>query len=451
MRGQYLIPAAGGLVACILACAPVHSSPPNNIQPYRQQYDEQYGSQQPTPQPSANHSQQSKPSVIPSAQAAEPQLTVPEMLAVKGKIAEADKYITANLPGVAFLTLLEAQQLSQGAFGNELNQRINFAVQQSKDWLDTYKVNIRVVDRTNSGRGGYIQADLFGKEYTPGIQMVASGGAYILTLEINSVSKVEENISIMRHIVRIPTGTVKTPNGVYTAKRDQLNIKCQDYFARRDAASGSTIDAFAGGAGLFNAVENNNLLDGLIGFAKIVDAGQRQGSSDVSESNCEGAMQDLENTPMYTQDVVTTPTPYDSVTTKKTVIAGIKITFAGPQGVLYTSPPLKVEYYKKDFSQPDIPDAGVRGDEQEQISDRDVYQGLFSKIGEEVYNQFAQGKGLWDVIALKEAQRKTGLLAKEAYVQLYFDGHTSAIQEVARDYIVGHTSLTADQLLLPTR
>lgn len=149
---------------------------------------------------------------------------------------------------------------------------------------------------------------------------------------------------------------------------------------------------------------------------------------------------------MFTQDVVTTTTPYDEITTKKTAVAGIKIYFSEQQDTLYTSPPLDVSFYKKDFSRPDFPEMGIHGDPEEMISDREVRMGLFSAVGNQVYTQFNQGQGLWDVIAWQEAEKKTSSAALEAYTQLLFDGHTPDIKKQASEYIVQHSTVTLDQL-----
>jgi comEA protein len=372
------------------------------------------------------------------------QLSVQDMLAVKAKIQEADKYATANSPGLAFLTLLEAQQMAQGSFADELEPRIQAAVKTSRGWLDTYVVNVVVVDRTNSGRAGYIQADLISKQYTPGVQMAASGGAYTLTLEINSI-EIEDRISSMQHIIRVPSGSTRMPNGEYEALKTRINIDCSDYFARRDAASGSYLQAAAGGAQLFRAVGNNDWLGGIMGFAKLAEAGNRQGESDVAQSRCDDEMTRLESMSPFTSETVTQPYTYTEKTTTKTAYGGLVIYFTGA-GVSIQSSPLDASFYKRDFSRPEVQSNGISGDPEEPISEREVRMGLYSAIGNLVYIHFKQGQGLWDVMALQEAQKKTGDALLEACAQILFDGHTPQVKQQAAACIAELSPVTVEQL-----
>ncbi|MFA6888596.1 MAG: hypothetical protein WC254_03805 [Candidatus Woesearchaeota archaeon] len=384
-------------------------------------------------------------SIISSAQAAELVLTVPEMLGVKEKIKLADTYSSRSQFGLAYITLREAEQLAQGTFTDYIRPRIQTSLTALQATRDTYKVNLTVVDKTNSGRAESLQDSLVAKSYVSGVQMVESGGAYVITLQINSINS-EVVTSSQSHVINIPVGTERITNGEYIAQRDTVNVLCQQSAANHTAAIGFTLDAVDGAVDTFRSAGSNSGIGIIMGLAQMVEAGERRNTSDNSHSECDEAMQRLGQIPLFTTDIRTQPFQYEEKTITTKAYVNLQIIFSGPQGFLETSSPLELTVINEDVVRPEILSVGIRGDPQVPVTEREMLNATFLKVGVEFYKRVNEGKGLWDVIVLQEAQRKTGLSALDAVTQVYFDVYTPEIRLVAQEYIINHTSLTADQL-----
>src|SRR3989344_3067330 len=236
-------------------------------------------------------------------------LSLEEMLAVKAKIETADAYASRNLPGNAFLSLLEAKEIAGTSFQDQIEPRVEATTSTLKDFIDVYKVNLRVVDNAGMGRSEYIQYTLLDKAYEPGIEMLPSGGDYTLTLDLRTL-EVDEKTKIQSYIIQIPTGTTKSLNGEYAALQQKVNISCADYFAKSNAAQGAGLQAFTGFTQAINTASASNGTD-FIGIAlnigKTVEASARMGAEDAAGYNCENAQEELYATSMFTTDTLTTP------------------------------------------------------------------------------------------------------------------------------------------------
>ncbi len=371
------------------------------------------------------------------------------MLAVKEKIKIADAYTVRTLPGNALVALLEAQEIAGTTFRDELRPRLETATAAVKDFIDVYQVNIRVADQTQSGRAEHIQYALLDNRYTPGIEAVSSGGAYTLTVDLRTI-EVDEKTKTQRFTILIPTGTMKTMNGEYVALQQTVDIECADYFARRDSARGAGVQAFNGFAGAINAASTSNgsdLLGIAFGLARTVDASARMSAADSASYNCQQAQEELQATSMFTTDTQTAPFTYMEETIRKTATAGVRVTLTTNKGVaLFSSPPLEFMFVREDVYRDEVATNNIQGDPKETISDKEVVRGVIQTIPQQVHDLTNQGSGLWDVIALQNAQALTGERALEAYVQLYFDGHRPETKRVALDYIVENSSVTVRQL-----
>lgn len=383
--------------------------------------------------------------VVPSADAAEPALSVQDMLAVKEKIKQADAYNAKNLPGNALITLLEAQAIAGSSFSDELGPRLQATTAALKDYIDTYKVNVRVVDSAQTGRGDYIQYALSDKAYKPGIEAVTSGGYYTLTLDLRTVD-VDEKKKVQSYVVQIPTGTTKSFNGEYAALQKKVDITCADYFARRDAARGAGVQGVGGFAQAINTASasgGSDVLGIALGLARTIDASARIGAADTASASCEQAQEKLASTSMFTTDTVTAPFRYEEKTTRKTATAGIRVSLTAKNGAsLFASPPLDVEFVREDVARDEIASINIKGDPEETIDDKEVIRGVLKAVPDEVYALTNQGGGLWDVVALRNAQSLAGEEATEACVQLYFDAYRPQTKSVALDYIEQHSGVT---------
>ncbi len=387
--------------------------------------------------------------IATAAYAAEPTLSVQEMLAVKEKIKAADAYSSRNLPGNALLQLLEAQEIAGTAFRDELKPRLTATTAALQDYIDTYQMNIRVTDQTQSGRGEYLQYALLDKGYKPGIEVVPSTGAYTLTVDVRTI-EVDEKVKSQRYTILVPTGTMKTFNGEYAALQQTVDIECADYFARRDAARGAGVQGFNGFAGAINAASSSggtDLLGIAFGLAKTVDASSRVSAADAASHDCQAAQEELQATSMFTSDTMTAPFTYTEETTRKTATAGVRFTLTTNKGaVLLASPPLEFAFMREDVARDEVASNNIKGDPKESISDKEVIRGVLQAIPQEVYDLTNQGGGLWDVIALQNAQTLSGEKALEAYVQLYFDAYQAPTRKVALAYILENSNVTAKQL-----
>lgn len=376
-------------------------------------------------------------------------LSVEEMLAVKQKIQTADAYVAKNLPGNALVQLLEAQKIASGSFGDELRPRVQTTTATIKDFIDTYDVNVRVVDATGSGRAEYIQYKLQDKQYKPGVEVVASGGYYTLTLELRTI-EVDEKRKVQSYVVQIPTGTTQSMNGEYAALQQKVDITCADYFAKRDAARGAGVQGVSGFASAISTASNSggsDILGIALGLARTVDAGARLSAQDSASSQCEQVQEKLQGTSMFTKDTITTPYRYEEKTRRKTATAGIRVSLTTKtRETMFSSPPLDVEFVREDVAREEIAIINIHGDPEESIDDKEMIRGVLQAVPDEVYTLTNQGGGLWDAIALRNAQVLTGEKAVEAYVQLYFDAYSSQTKDVALEYILGNTSVTKREL-----
>ncbi len=382
------------------------------------------------------------------------QLTVDEMFAIKKKIEIADAYTARNLPGNALVQLLEAQDIAGTNFRDELQPRLTTTTAEVKGYIDTYKVNVRVVDNTGSGRAEYVQYKLQDKQYKPGIKAVASGGDYTLTLELRTID-VDEKRKTQSYVVQIPTGTSKTMNGEYAALQQKVDITCADYFSKRDAARGAGVQgvgAFAQAIGTARSSGGSDLLGIAFSLAKTVDAGARMSAEGTANSLCQQIQQELQGTPMFTTDTVTAPYRYEEKTTRKTATAGIRVSLTTKKGeTLFYSPPLDIEFTREDVARDEIAALDIKGDPEESIDDKEVIRGVLQAVPDQVYALTNQGGGLWDAIALKNAQSHSGEQALEAYVQLYFDAYSPQTRVVALEYIKANTTVNAEQLSMNAR
>ena len=360
------------------------------------------------------------------------------MLAVKQKIQTADAYSSRNLPGNALLQLLEAQEIAGTSFTDELTPRLKTTTASLKDYIDTYKVDVRVVDSTGSGRGEYLQYALLDKGYKPGIEAVPSSGAYTLTVDVRTI-EVDEKTKSQRYTILVPTGTMKTLNGEYAALQQTVDIECADYFARRDAARGAGVQGFNGFTGAINAASSSGGTDFLgiaFGLAKTLDASSRVSAADAASHDCQAVQEELQATSMFTSDTMTAPFTYTEETTRKTATAGVRFTLTTNKGaVLLASPPLEFAFMREDVARDEVASNNIQGDPKESISDKEVIRGVLQAIPQEVYDLTNQGGGLWDVIALQNAQTLSGEKALEAYVQLYFDAYQLQTKLAALGYI----------------
>ena len=449
MRGKYLLPVIGFIGAASLACATHnYTPPPDNSAQYKKGYEQRYSPPQPAPAENKPAPQPTAPKPVPQAPPHK-QLTMEEMLAVKQKIKTADAYTARTLPGNALVQLLEAQEIAGTNFSDELKPRLETATAALKDFIDTYRVNVHVVDNTGSGRAEYIQYKLQDKQYRLGIEAIASGGYYTLTLDVRTI-EVDEKRKVQSYVVQLPTGTLKSMNGEYAALQQRADITCADYFARRDAARGAGMQGVSAGAQAINIASGSggsDILGIAFSLARLVDASARASAAGTANSQCQQIQEELQATPMFTSDTVTTPYRYEEKTTRKTATAGIRVSLTTKNGTtLFASPPLDIEFVREDVARDEIAAINVKGDPEESIDDKEVVRGVLQAIPDQVYGLTNQGGGLWDVIALQNAQALTGEKALEAYVQLYVDGDRSETKRVALDYILGNTNVTARQL-----
>lgn len=454
MKGKYILPVISFIGASTLACVSHYTAPPDNSDRYKQEYlqhnyhptkpQEPEKQQEPEQQSTPTAQQVPRTRVIPQRT-----LTVEEMLAVKQKIKTADAYTARNLPGNAYVMLLEAQEMAGGSFTDELNPRLRTTTSALKDFIDTYKVNVIVVDSTGSGRAEYVQYKLQDKQYKSGIEVVASGGYYSLTLDLRTL-EVDEKRKTQSYVVQIPTGTSKSMNGEYAALQQRVDVTCADYFARRDAARGAGVQgvgAFAQAIDIARGSGGTNILGMAFSLAKTVDAGARLSAAGSANSQCQQMQEDLQGTPMFTSDTVTTPYKYEEKTTQKTATAGIRVSLTTNKGeTIFSSPPLDIEFMREDVAREDIAAINVKGDPEESIDDKEVTRGVLQAIPDQVHTLTNQGGGLWDVIALQNAQKLSGEAALEAYVQLYFDAYQPQTKAVAGMYIEQNSTVTSGQL-----
>lgn len=455
MKGTYILPVIGFIGATSLACAAKnYNSTIDNSAQYKKKYEQQYSrspqqqdepEQQAAPQPVV---QQKSPAAISQARA-QRSLTIEEMLAVKQKIQTADAYSSRNLPGNALVQLLEAQEIAGNSFTDQLTSRVQTTTAALKDLIDVYRINIHFTDQTQSGRAEHIQYALLDNRYTPGIEAVASGGAYTLAVDLRTI-EIDEKTKTQRFTILIPTGTMKTFNGEYAALQQTVDIKCADYFARRDAARGAGVQGFSGFSQAINAASSSggsDVLGIVFGLAKTVDASARASAADSASHSCQQVQEELQATSMFTSDTMTMPYAYTEEVTRKTATAGIRVTLTTSKGTtLFSSPPLDLEFVREDLYRDEVASNNIKGDPKETISDKEVFRGVLQTIPQQVYTLINQGGGLWDVIALQNTQTLTGEEAVEAYVQLYFDAYNQETKRVALDYVVGNSSVTEKQL-----
>jgi len=379
--------------------------------------------------------------MIPTQQ----QASVQTLLAVKASMKRADGYLSSDMPGNALIKLLEAQNMANGSFEDELGSRIKTAVVKLKNEKESYKIKVRVNDNIGNGRADYIKLGLDNKQYVSGIELNSSSAQYTLTLDLRTLD-VEEKRTTGSHVIMIPTGTTKNLNGAYTALETRVRVECADYFAERDAARGAGVKTAVSVWNLVNALDAENVYGAVSSGISMADGISRTEVRNTRHGSCQEAMDDLESTPRYTSDTQTQPFQYEEETTRKTARLGMQISLTYGGTALFTSSPLDIEFMKEDVYKPNIPVAHISGDPLEEIPDSEVIRGVLQAVPTEIYEQINQGGDLWDVIALSQAQRLAGESALEANVQLYFDGHNSVTRNLAMDYITEHTGVSRGQL-----
>lgn len=374
-------------------------------------------------------------------------LSVEEMLAVKKKIEKADQYIARNLPGNALVQLLEAQESAgMNNFRNELEPRIKETVAELTDELDLYKINVNISDKTQSGKAEQIKYALVAKVYVSGIEPEYSGGNYTLTLDMHSIG-VDNKVSSLSHVILIPTGSTKTLNGQFVALQQKVEIECKDYFAERDAARGSGVQTAVGAWNLINALNSESIAGTAESLIQMGEGIDRSSRGNTAEVECKGLEEKLEATPMYTSDTQTTPFQYEEVITRKWATLDFRLSLTSAAGtILYASPPLELEFVRENVKRPNIPAANIQGSAGEEISNKEVMQGVVAAIDDELYEQIDKGAVVWDLITAFQAKQRTGEGAVEAYMQLAFHAHARELKGAAVLYFSGYNPKISAQL-----
>ncbi len=439
MRGkiaQIVIPTA--VCALIYVSIPHNANAIDESEPYRVKYEELY------PPRSEEQPQSSPLSQIQDK--TQQTLTIEEMLAIKGKIKKADEYTSRDLPGNAFVQLLEAEEIAGEAFSSEIISRLDDVIIALDSRIDVYRINVRVVDRTQSGRAEYIKSALVNQSYTPGIELVASGGSYTLTIDMQTLV-VDEKETVGSHVILIPTGTINTMNGEYVALQERIKVECADYFADQQAARGSGVAAVGNFLSAGRAVDAGDPFGAAMGIARFISASSQFSEARSSGNSCDDTMAKLDGTPMYTADTQTTPFSYEERKTRKTATLGVQFFLATQRGTeLYTSYPTEFMFTREDMYRPDIPAARIQGDPLEEISDGEVTRGVLNSLAEIIRKEIRGGGALWDLIAVSEAKKLKGEKALEAYMQLCFDTHDPAVQGYAREYIIKNSFVPETRL-----
>ncbi len=482
MKGKKILPVLGLMGVVALACtAPNYNTTQNNSSQYKQEYNQKYDNTDsdgdglsdakekelgtnpfdkdtdddgvadgmevyfnhtnPLPEEEINSQK------IQTASLSQKSLSVEEMLAIKKKIEKADQYTARKLPGNALIQLLEAQE-SAGTnnFKNELEPRIKQTVAVLTDELSLYKINARISDKTQSGKAEQIKYALVEKNYVSGIELISSGGNYTLTLDMRSMA-VDNKVSSFSHVILIPTGSTKNLNGQFVALQQTVMIECKDYFAERDAARGSGMQVFRGIMTAYNASQGEDVLGMIGGIANTAEGVGRIDNKNVSEAECKELEERLEATSMYTSDTQTTPFQYEEVITRKWATLDFRISLTSATGtVLYASPPLELEFVRENVKKPDIPAANIRGSAGEEISNKEVMQGLLTSIDDELYTQIDKGAIVWDIITAFQAKKRTGESTVEAYMQLAFHAHAPELKGAAVQYFSAHNPTINVQL-----
>lgn len=383
------------------------------------------------------------------AYAAEPTSSLDDMFSAKQKIKTADAYMQKNKPGNALVQLLEAKGIIYSpTFASEIDPRIQAAKSAFMEGRDSYKINLRVQDNTQSGRGEYLQSQLVTKSYADGIQMVEDGAYYTFIVDLQGLH-VEQKETSLSHIVLMPVGQTRVPNGAYTALQQRINVDCQQYLAAQEQARGSGVQTVVGVATAVDSANSNNLWGVALGAANVLDASARSNSASQKNTACQREMDSLAETPMFTAETQTTPTRYTETTIRKTADMGVRFYLTAEKGTpVFTSNLYEVTFYKEDLARDEIVPLKIRGDPAESISDETVIRGAFSATVDTLDTITSNGSLLWDAILLKRAQNSTGENAMELYTQLFFQGHSTLLKLAGENYILAHSALSGTDLAI---